>query len=49
MLERLTLLILGRLVFVISEEFGERWLHSIEYGFRTYKENVPIYIAEQKK
>ncbi|WP_141541907.1 GNAT family N-acetyltransferase [Bacillus cereus] len=30
-------------------EFGERWLHSIEYGFRTYKENLPIYIAEQEE
>ena len=39
----------GKLVSFVSEEFGERWLHSIEYGFRTYKENVPIYIAEQKE
>ncbi|NIA58855.1 GNAT family N-acetyltransferase [Bacillus pacificus] len=39
----------GKLVSFVSEEFGERWLHSIEYGFRTYKENVPIYIAEQEE
>ncbi|MDD8000666.1 GNAT family N-acetyltransferase [Bacillus cereus] len=39
----------GELVSFVSEEFGESWLHSIEYGFRTYKENVPIYIAEQEE
>lgn len=40
---------LRKLVSFVSKEFGERWLHSIEYGFRTYKENVPIYIAEQEE
>ncbi|PEM56868.1 GNAT family N-acetyltransferase [Bacillus wiedmannii] len=38
-----------KLASFVKEEFGERWLHSIEYGFRTYKENVPIYIAEQEE
>ncbi|HHK5533059.1 TPA: GNAT family N-acetyltransferase [Bacillus mobilis] len=38
-----------KLASFVNEEFGERWLHSIEYGFRTYKENVPIYIAEQEE
>ncbi|PFS68135.1 GNAT family N-acetyltransferase [Bacillus cereus] len=38
-----------KLASFVSEEFGERWLHAIEYGFRTYKENVPIYIAEQEE
>ncbi|WP_166702518.1 GNAT family N-acetyltransferase [Bacillus albus] len=38
-----------KLACFVNEEFGERWLHSIEYGFRTYKENVPIYIAEQEE
>ncbi|HDR7353169.1 TPA: GNAT family N-acetyltransferase [Bacillus wiedmannii] len=38
-----------KLLNFVNEEFGERWLHSIEYGFRTYKENVPIYIAEQEE
>ncbi len=38
-----------QLVSFVNEEFGERWLHSIEFGFRTYKENVPIYIAEQEE
>lgn len=33
----------------VEAEFGERWLHSIEYGFRTYKENSPIYIAEKEE
>ncbi|HDR6311214.1 TPA: GNAT family N-acetyltransferase [Bacillus cereus] len=33
----------------VNEEFGERWLHAIEYGFRAYKENLPIYIAEQEE
>ncbi|MFA2787048.1 GNAT family N-acetyltransferase [Bacillus paranthracis] len=40
---------LRKLVSFVSKEFGERWLHSIGYGFRTYKENVPIYIAEQEE
>lgn len=40
---------LRKLVSFVSKEFGERWLHSIEYGFRTYKENIPIYIAEQEE
>ncbi|TPV46709.1 GNAT family N-acetyltransferase [Bacillus dicomae] len=38
-----------QLASFVNEEFGERWLHSIEYGFRTYKENLPIYIAEQEE
>ena len=38
-----------KLASFVNEEFGERWLRSIEYGFRTYKENVPIYIAEQEE
>ncbi|KAA0764196.1 GNAT family N-acetyltransferase [Bacillus sp. SH5-2] len=38
-----------KLVSFVNEEFGERWLHSIEYGFRTYKENLPIYIATQEE
>ncbi|WP_136699734.1 GNAT family N-acetyltransferase [Bacillus fungorum] len=38
-----------KLASFVNEEFGERWLHSIEYGFRTYKENLPIYIAEQER
>lgn len=38
-----------KLASFVNGEFGERWLHSIEYGFRTYKENVPIYIAEQEE
>ena len=38
-----------KLASFVNEEFGERWLHSIEYGFRTYKENLPIYIAEQEE
>lgn len=40
---------LRKLVSFVSKEFGERWLHSIGYGFRTYKENVPICIAEQEE
>ncbi|WP_141526743.1 MULTISPECIES: GNAT family N-acetyltransferase [Bacillus cereus group] len=38
-----------QLASFVEAEFGERWLHSIEYGFRTYKENLPIYIAEQEE
>ncbi|MGD6892865.1 GNAT family N-acetyltransferase [Bacillus mobilis] len=38
-----------QLASFVNEEFGERWLHSIEYGFRTYKENLPIYIAEKEE
>ncbi|MES5954511.1 GNAT family N-acetyltransferase [Bacillus fungorum] len=38
-----------KLVSFVNEEFGERWLHAIEYGFRTYKGNLPIYIAEQEE
>lgn len=30
-----------QLAIFVEAEFGERWLHSIEYGFRTYKENLP--------
>ena len=39
----------GKLASFVNEEFSERWLRSIEYGFRTYKENLPIYIAEQEE
>lgn len=38
-----------KLASFVNEEFSERWLRSIEYGFRTYKENLPIYIAEQEE
>ncbi|ALQ67525.1 acetyltransferase [Bacillus thuringiensis] len=38
-----------QLASFVEAEFGERWLHSIEYGFCTYKENLPIYIAEQEE
>ncbi|HDR4558713.1 GNAT family N-acetyltransferase [Bacillus cereus] len=38
-----------KLARFVNEEFGERWLRSIEYGFRTYKENLPIYIAEKEE
>lgn len=38
-----------KLTSFVNEEFGERWLHSVEYGFRTYKENLPIYIVEQEE
>ncbi|WP_377866088.1 GNAT family N-acetyltransferase [Bacillus sp. R86525] len=38
-----------KLASFVEAEFGERWLHSIEYGFRTYKDNLPIYIAEQEE
>ncbi|MCU5375861.1 GNAT family N-acetyltransferase [Bacillus cereus] len=38
-----------KLASFIEVEFGERWLHSIEYGFRTYKDKLPIYIAEQEE
>ncbi|PGB65448.1 GNAT family N-acetyltransferase [Bacillus toyonensis] len=35
------------LVRFVTWKFGERWLQSINYGFQTYKEKVPIYIAQQ--
>ncbi|MGH1296903.1 GNAT family N-acetyltransferase [Bacillus pretiosus] len=38
-----------KLASFIEAEFGERWLHSIAYGFRTYKDKLPIYIAEQEE
>lgn len=38
-----------KLASFVNKEFGERWLHSIEYGFLTYKDNLPIYIAEQEE
>ncbi|MFB5545901.1 GNAT family N-acetyltransferase [Bacillus cereus] len=38
-----------KLAGFVKGEFGERWLHFIEYGFRTYKENLPIYIAKQEE
>ncbi|WP_263704743.1 GNAT family N-acetyltransferase [Bacillus thuringiensis] len=38
-----------QLASFVEAEFGERWLRSIEYGFCTYKENLPIYIAEQEE
>ncbi|HGA0510834.1 TPA: GNAT family N-acetyltransferase [Bacillus pacificus] len=38
-----------KLTSFVEAEFGERWLRSIEYGFRTYKENLPIYITEQEE
>ncbi|AJG95270.1 GNAT family N-acetyltransferase [Bacillus tropicus] len=38
-----------QLASFVEAEFGERWLHSIGYGFRTYKENSPIYIAEKEE
>ncbi|PFN19348.1 GNAT family N-acetyltransferase [Bacillus cereus] len=38
-----------KLASFVKDEFGERWLHSIDYGFRTYEENLPIYIAEQEE
>ncbi|KAB2452366.1 GNAT family N-acetyltransferase [Bacillus sp. CH126_4D] len=38
-----------KLASFVNEQFDERWLRSIEYGFRTYKENLPIYIAEQEE
>ncbi|MFB8328290.1 GNAT family N-acetyltransferase [Bacillus wiedmannii] len=38
-----------KLASFVEAEFGERWLHSIAYGFRTYKDNLPIYIAEQEE
>ncbi|HDR7794646.1 TPA: GNAT family N-acetyltransferase [Bacillus luti] len=40
---------LEKLSRFVTAEFGERWLHSIDYGFRTYKEKLPIYIAEQEE
>ncbi|MBH0321015.1 GNAT family N-acetyltransferase [Bacillus cereus] len=33
----------------VVDEFGERWLQSIDYGFRTYNEKLPIYIAQQEE
>ncbi|MED0933216.1 GNAT family N-acetyltransferase [Bacillus mobilis] len=38
-----------KLASFVNKEFGERWLHSIEYGFLTYKDNLPIYIAAQEE
>lgn len=38
-----------KLARFVKDEFGERWLHSIDYGLRTYKEKVPIYIAQQEE
>lgn len=38
-----------KLASFVKDEFGERWLHSIDYGFRIYEENLPIYIAEQEE
>ncbi|MEK4738036.1 MULTISPECIES: GNAT family N-acetyltransferase [Bacillus] len=36
-----------KLARFVKDEFGERWLKSLDYGFRTYKEGLPIFIAEQ--
>ncbi|MGG5736166.1 MULTISPECIES: GNAT family N-acetyltransferase [Bacillus cereus group] len=36
-----------KLARFVKNEFGERWLKSLDYGFRTYKEELPIFIAEQ--
>ncbi|EJP96180.1 MULTISPECIES: GNAT family N-acetyltransferase [Bacillus] len=36
-----------KLARFVKDEFGERWLKSLDYGFRTYKEELPIFIAEQ--
>ncbi|MCP9227811.1 GNAT family N-acetyltransferase [Bacillus mycoides] len=36
-----------KLARFVKVEFGERWLKSLDYGFRTYKEELPIFIAEQ--
>ncbi|MED0902067.1 GNAT family N-acetyltransferase [Bacillus nitratireducens] len=36
-----------KLARFVKGEFGERWLKSLDYGFRTYKEELPIFIAEQ--
>ncbi|MGE6536805.1 GNAT family N-acetyltransferase [Bacillus luti] len=33
----------------VVDEFGERWLQSVDYGFRTYNERLPIYIAQQEE
>lgn len=37
-----------KLAHFVTCEFGERWLQSIDYAFRTYKEKLPIYIAQQE-
>ncbi|QWG63181.1 GNAT family N-acetyltransferase [Bacillus mycoides] len=37
-----------KLARFVKDEFGERWLKSLDYGFRTYKEELPIFIAEQE-
>lgn len=37
-----------KLAHFVKCEFGERWLQSIDYAFRTYKEKLPIYIAQQE-
>lgn len=36
-----------KLARFVKDEFGERWLKSLDYGFRTYKEEFPIFIAEE--
>ncbi|PFB99702.1 GNAT family N-acetyltransferase [Bacillus cereus] len=36
-----------KLARFVKNEFGERWSKSLDYGFRTYKEELPIFIAEQ--
>ncbi|QWH17200.1 GNAT family N-acetyltransferase [Bacillus mycoides] len=36
-----------KLARFVKDEFGERWLKSLDYGFRTYKEELPIFIAEE--
>ena len=33
----------------VAAEFCERWLQSVDYGFRTYNEKLPIYIAQQEE
>lgn len=33
----------------VAAEFGERWLQSVAYVFRTYNEKLPIYIAQQEE
>ncbi|MBK5487343.1 GNAT family N-acetyltransferase [Bacillus sp. TH17] len=37
-----------KLARFVKDEFGEHWLKSLDYGFRTYKEELPIFIAEQE-
>ena len=38
-----------KLLRFVVDEFGERWLQSVDYGFRTYNEKLPIYIAQQEE